>query len=175
MKIVNNTIKKLAYEVSIYDAIQAVSEEIQRRYRISSVDAEEIADDAVAILITENEKEDSTYYATKYQKSNKLIEKEVKKLLKANMTEEELTEDIIDKNNFEMDSVKDVVEKIISTMPRKEVMILKNRFGLEGDVKTLKELSKMLNSTVNIIRCYENRALRMLRHPSRARELRKYY
>ena len=174
MKIINNTIKKLAYEVSIYNAIQVVSEEIQKRYGISSVDAEEIADDAIALLVTENEKSNSNY-ATKYYKSNKLIEKEVKKLLKVNMAEEELTEDIIDKNNFEMDSVEEVVEKILSTIPRKEMIVIKNRFGLEGDIKTLKELSSMLNSDVNIIKSYEKRALRMLRHPSRSRELREYY
>lgn len=174
MKIINNTVKKVAYEVSIYDAIQMVSKEIQRRYGISSVDSEEIADDAIALLVTENEKSNSNY-ATKYYKSNKLIEKEVKKLLKVNMAEEELTEDIIDKNNFEMDSVEEVVEKILSTIPRKEMIVIKNRFGLEGDSKTLKELSSMLNSDVNIIKSYEKRALRMLRHPSRSRELREYY
>ena len=175
MKIINNTIKKIAYEVSIYDAIQEVSEEIQRRYGISSIDAEEIADDAIALLITENEKENSTYYATKYLKSNRLIEREIRRLLKTNIDKEELTEDIVDEANFETKSVEEVIEEILSTMPRKEVIILKNRFGLEGEVKTLKELSVMLKSNINIIRCYENRALRMLRHPSRARELRKYY
>ena len=174
MKIINNTIKKIAYEVSIYDAIQMVSEEIQRRYSVSSVDAEEIADDAVALLITENEK-DNNAYATKYLKSNRLIEREIRRLLKTNIDKEELTEDIVDETNFETKSVEEVIEEILSTMPRKEVIILKNRFGLEGDIKTLKELSVMLKSNINIIRCYENRALRMLRHPSRARELRKYY
>lgn len=174
MKIINNCIKKLAYEISIYDAIQAVSEEIQKRYGISSVDAEEIADDAIALLITENEKE-NTRYATKYQKSNKLIEREVRKLLKKNIEIEELTEDIPEESSFETTSMEDAVEEVLSTMPRKEVMILKSRFGFEGDAKTLKELSAMLRSNINIIRCYENRALRMLRHPARARELREYY
>ena len=174
MKIVNNTVKKMAYEVSIYDAIQAVSEEIQRRYGISSLDAEEIADDAIALLITENEKSNNAY-ATKYLKSNKLIEREVRKLLKINIDKEELTEDIVDNNNFEITSVEDAIEEVLSTMPRKEVEILKERFGLEGDSKSLKELSAMFKSDVNIIRSYEKRALRMLRHPSRARELREYY
>lgn len=174
MKIVNNTVKKMAYEVSIYDAIQAVSEEIQRRYSISSVDAEEIADDAIALLITENERH-SLPYNMKYEKSNSLIEKEVKKLLRENIEKEELTEDLPEESDFKTKSLEDAVEEVLSTMPRKEVVILKGRFGFEGDSKTLKELSKMLNSDVNIIRSYEKRALRMLRHPSRSRELRKYY
>lgn len=173
MKIINNTIKKLAYEVSIYDAIQEVAKEIHRRYGISSVDSEEIADDAVSVLITENEKHSP--YNTKYSRSNKLIEKEVKKLLKKNIEIEELTEDIPEETDFETASVEDVIEDILSTMPRKEVMILKSRFGFDGDIKTLKELSTILHSDVNIIRSYEKRALRMLRHPSRSRGLREYY
>lgn len=175
MKIINNTIKRVAYDVSIYDAIQMVSEEIQRRYGISSIEAEEIADDAIALLITENEKENSTYYATKYLKSNRLIEREIRRLLKTNIDKEELTEDIVDNNNFEIDSVEDAIEEALSTMPRKEVTILKSRFGFEGDIKTLKELSELLHSDINIIRSYEKRALRMLRHPSRSRNLREYY
>ena len=174
MKIVNNTVKKMAYEVSIYDAIQAVSEEIQRRYSISSVDAEEIADDAIALLITENERH-SLPYNMKYEKSNSLIEKEVKKLLRENIEKEELTEDLPEESDFKTKSLEDAVEEVLSTMPRKEVEILKSRFGFDGDIKTLKELSTILHSDINIIRSYEKRALRMLRHPSRSRELREYY
>lgn len=174
MKIINNSIKRLAYEVSIYDAIQEVSEEIKRRYRISSVDAEEIADDAVALLITENEKH-SLPYNMKYEKSNRLIEREVKKILEENIEKEELSEEIPEKSDFKTKSLEDAIEEVLSTIPEKEKVILKERFGFEGDAKTLKELSAMLNSSINIIRCYENRALRMLRHPSRSRELREYY
>ena len=174
MKIINNTIKKIAYDVSIYDAIQEVSEEIKRRYAISSVDAEEIADDAVAILITENERH-SLPYNMKYEKSNSLIEKEVKKLLRENIEKEELTEDLPEESDFKTKSLEDAVEEVLSTMPRKEVEILKSRFGFDGDIKTLKELSTILHSDINIIRSYEKRALRMLRHPSRSRELREYY
>ena len=174
MKIVNNTVKKMAYEVSIYDAIQAVSEEIQRRYSISSVDAEEIADDAIALLITENERH-SLPYNMKYEKSNSLIEKEVKKLLRENIEKEELTEDLPEESDFKTKSLEDAVEEVLSTMPRKEVEILKSRFGFDGDIKTLKELSTILHSDINIIRSYEKRASRMLRHPSRSRELREYY
>ena len=174
MKIINNTIKKLAYEVSIYNAIQVVSEEIQKRYEISSVDAEEIADDAIALLITENERH-SLPYNMKYEKSNSLIEKEVKKLLRENIEKEELTEDLPEESDFENKSMEDAIEEVLSTMPRKEVEILKSRFGFDGDIKTLKELSTILHSDINIIRSYEKRALRMLRHPSRSRELREYY
>ena len=174
MKIINNTVKKVAYEVSIYDAIQMVSEEIQRRYGISSVDAEEIADDAIALLVTENEKH-STSYNTKYTKSNRLIEREVKKILEENIEKEVLSEDLPEESDFENKSMEDVIEEVLSTIPKKEMVILKERFGFEGDAKTLKELSAMLHSSINIIRCYENRALRMLRHPSRSRVLREYY
>ena len=111
----------------------------------------------------------------KYEKSNRLIEREVKKLLRENIEKEELSEEIPEESSFETKSVEEVIEEILSTLPRKEMIILKNRFGFEGDVKTLKELSTMLKSNINIIRCYENRALRMLRHPSRSRELREYY
>ena len=99
----------------------------------------------------------------------------MKKLLRENIEKEELTEDLPEESDFKTKSLEDAVEDVLSTMPRKEVVILKGRFGFEGDSKTLKELSKMLHSDVNIIRSYEKRALRMLRHPSRSRELREYY
>ena len=98
-----------------------------------------------------------------------------KEELRENIEKEELSEEIPEESSFETKSVEEVIEEILSTLPRKEMIILKNRFGFEGDVKTLKELSTMLKSNINIIRCYENRALRMLRHPSRSRELREYY
>ena len=49
------------------------------------------------------------------------------------------------------------------------------RFGLEdGQARTLEELGKELNVTRERIRQIEAKALRKLRHPSRAKRLRDY-
>ena len=61
-----------------------------------------------------------------------------------------------------------------SLTPREE-RVLTLRFGLEdGQARTLEELGKEFNVTRERIRQIEAKALRKLRHPSRAKRLRDY-
>jgi RNA polymerase primary sigma factor len=67
------------------------------------------------------------------------------------------------------------VEEVLDTLPPREARILKLRFGLEnGRVYTLEEVGAKFGLTRERIRQIESKALRRLRHPRRARQLKEY-
>jgi RNA polymerase primary sigma factor len=67
------------------------------------------------------------------------------------------------------------VEEVLDTLPIREARILKLRFGLEdGRSYTLEEVGVKFGLTRERIRQIESKALRRLRHPRRARQLRDY-
>ena len=67
------------------------------------------------------------------------------------------------------------VEEVLETLPPREARILKLRFGLEdGRTYTLEEVGLKFGLTRERIRQIESKALRRLRHPRRARQLRDY-
>ena len=69
---------------------------------------------------------------------------------------------------------RELVNVLKSLTPREE-RVLTLRFGLEdGQARTLEELGKEFNVTRERIRQIEAKALRKLRHPSRAKRLRDY-
>lgn len=75
-------------------------------------------------------------------------------------------------NGFSKEAIRDVLKELT---PREEA-VLKMRFGLENNSPmTLKEVGKHFNITREYIRQIEVKALRKLRHPSRANRLRGYY
>lgn len=62
--------------------------------------------------------------------------------------------------------------KILSTIPEREQIVIALRFGLQGDrTHTLEEVGTMLGVTRERIRQIEEKALRRLQHPSRAKEI----
>ena len=62
--------------------------------------------------------------------------------------------------------------KVLETMPPREGDIIKLRFGLvDGSEHTLEEIGQQYKLTRERIRQIETKALRKLRHPSRARRL----
>mgnify|MGYP000776470740 CR=1 FL=1 len=64
---------------------------------------------------------------------------------------------------------------VLSTLTPREEKVLKLRFGIEdGRPRTLEEVGKEFNVTRERIRQIEAKALRKLRHPSRAKRLRDY-
>lgn len=81
-------------------------------------------------------------------------------------------------------SVEDVVvdremrralETVIETLTQREKQILRLRFGLDdGNPRTLEEIGRKFNVTRERIRQIEAKALRKLRHPSRAKKIRDY-
>ncbi len=67
------------------------------------------------------------------------------------------------------------VEEVLETLPPRESRILRLRFGLEdGRNYTLEEVGEKFGLTRERIRQIESKALRRLRHPRRARQLRDY-
>ena len=67
------------------------------------------------------------------------------------------------------------LEKMLITLPPREVRILCLRFGLQGKRShTLKEVGEKLGVTRERVRQIERRALRRLRHPRHRRRLRNY-
>jgi RNA polymerase primary sigma factor len=78
-----------------------------------------------------------------------------------------LLEDMISKE--QMNSK--ISESLETLLPR-EQEVLKMRFGIDGDEKTLEECGKILNVNRERIRQIEARALRKLRNPLRAEPLR---
>jgi len=64
---------------------------------------------------------------------------------------------------------------VLKSLTPREERVLTLRFGLEdGQARTLEELGKEFNVTRERIRQIEAKALRKLRHPSRAKRLRDY-
>ena len=69
--------------------------------------------------------------------------------------------------------LREVIEKELHTLTPREEHVIKLRFGLyDGRTRTLEEVGKEFNITRERIRQIEAKALRKLRHPSRARHLR---
>ncbi len=67
------------------------------------------------------------------------------------------------------------IESVLSTLSPREARILRLRFGLQnGRCYTLEEVGQKFGLTRERIRQIEGRALRRLRHPRRARQLRDY-
>ncbi|HPP86649.1 MAG TPA: RNA polymerase sigma factor RpoD, partial [bacterium] len=65
--------------------------------------------------------------------------------------------------------------KVLSTLSPREEKVIKLRFGLEdGCERTLEEVGNMFNVTRERIRQIENKAIRKLRHRTRARLLKDY-
>jgi RNA polymerase primary sigma factor len=67
-----------------------------------------------------------------------------------------------------------LIEVLGSLTPREE-MVLRLRFGIDdGQPRTLEEVGQQFNVTRERIRQIEAKALRKLRHPSRAKKLKDY-
>jgi RNA polymerase primary sigma factor len=67
------------------------------------------------------------------------------------------------------------IESVLATLTPREARILRLRFGLQnGRCYTLEEVGQKFGLTRERIRQIEGRALRRLRHPRRARQLRDY-
>lgn len=71
--------------------------------------------------------------------------------------------------------LRDDLEQVMSTLTEREKMVLKLRFGIEdGHPRTLEEVGRVFNVTRERIRQIEAKALRKLKHPTRAKKLREY-
>jgi RNA polymerase primary sigma factor len=71
--------------------------------------------------------------------------------------------------------LRDDLEDVMGSLTDREKTVLKLRFGMEdGHPRTLEEVGRVFNVTRERIRQIEAKALRKLKHPTRARKLREY-
>jgi RNA polymerase primary sigma factor len=71
--------------------------------------------------------------------------------------------------------LKEKLSEVLSTLTPREARILEMRFGLgDGNEYTLEEVGQKFGLTRERIRQIEGKALRRLRHPRRARQLKEY-
>jgi RNA polymerase primary sigma factor len=71
--------------------------------------------------------------------------------------------------------LREKIQEVLETLPPRESRILRLRFGLEnGKAYTLEEVGQKFGLTRERIRQIESKALRRLRHPRRARQLKDY-
>ncbi|MBU8870819.1 MAG: RNA polymerase sigma factor RpoD [Gemmatimonadales bacterium] len=71
--------------------------------------------------------------------------------------------------------LKDQMQRVLSTLTRREEKVIRLRFGLgDGTPRTLEEVGTIFKVTRERVRQIEAKALRKLRHPSRIRKLKGY-
>ena len=71
--------------------------------------------------------------------------------------------------------LKEEIKSVLSTLQPREQQVLELRFGLiDGTSYTLEEVGRRFNVTRKRIRQIEAKALRKLRHPSRAKKLKDF-
>ena len=72
--------------------------------------------------------------------------------------------------------LKEKLAEVLSTLPPREMKVIKMRFGLlDGKTYTLEEVGNKFGLTRERIRQIEAIALRHLRHPKRTSELKEFY
>jgi len=70
----------------------------------------------------------------------------------------------------------EALKEILDTLTEREADVLRMRFGMyDGRTHTLEEVGQIFGVTRERIRQIENKAIRKLRHPSRARKIRDFY
>ncbi len=70
----------------------------------------------------------------------------------------------------------ELLMEVLDTLTEREQKVLTLRFGLvDGRPRTLEEVGKEFNVTRERIRQIENKAIRKLRHPSRAKKIKDFY
>ena len=70
----------------------------------------------------------------------------------------------------------EALSEILNTLTEREADVLRLRFGMyDGKTHTLEEVGQIFGVTRERIRQIENKAIRKLRHPSRAKKIRDFY
>ena len=70
----------------------------------------------------------------------------------------------------------EALKEILDTLTEREADVLRMRFGMyDGRTHTLEEVGQIFGVTLERIRQIENKAIRKLRHPSRAKKIKDFY
>ena len=74
------------------------------------------------------------------------------------------------------DAACEALKEILDTLTEREADVLRMRFGMyDGRTHTLEEVGQIFGVTRERIRQIENKAIRKLRHPSRAKKIKDFY
>jgi len=141
-----------------------LSQELNREPTLNEIAAEmKIAPEKVEQIVKISQKTTSL---------EKPVGKEEDTLLKEFIPDEEM-ETPVESASFEL--LKGQVREVLQTLSPRERRILELRFGLiDHQPRTLEEVGRDFGITRERIRQIEAKALRKLRHPSRAKQLRDY-
>ena len=72
--------------------------------------------------------------------------------------------------------LREAVNSVLHTLSQREEKIIRLRFGIGDDCpRTLEEVGSIFNITRERVRQIESKALKKLRHPSKCKELLRYY
>ena len=73
-------------------------------------------------------------------------------------------------------NLRSLVEEMLGAFAPREQVIIRLRFGLDGDEpKTLEEVGQIFNITRERVRQIENKCIRRMRHPSRTKKIFEFY
>lgn len=97
------------------------------------------------------------------------------KLFDRNLSEETILSDEDALSTVQKNALKEEVASVLSKLTPKEERVLRLRYGFDGHERTLEEVGAEFNVTRERIRQIEGKALRKLRHPSKAKKLKEYY
>lgn len=84
-------------------------------------------------------------------------------------------DDVCVEDAVERNILKEIIERVLSTLTPREAQILRLRFGLDDGIEhTLEDVGAVYHVTRERIRQIESKALRKLRHPSRMKQIRDF-
>ena len=76
---------------------------------------------------------------------------------------------------IERKALRETLDKLLETFTPREQEIIRLRFGFDGMPQTLEEVGQFFNITRERVRQIENKCIRRLRHPSKAKKIRDFY
>lgn len=164
--------------------IESVDEFIKSSGKpVSSFDREDLIQEAILASFEKTKKENYSEFvnhsavhkqavSTRLAQIEKSMDSQVQNLSLSSLNDVYTMDDAIAQVNG-VESVNAVLKKVLYTLPIREDAIIRARYGLDtGKIATLEELSKRYNISKGRVRHIEKKALKRLRHPSRARVLR---
>jgi len=120
---------------------------VQLAYMVSPADSLE--------MLVENSQEDSLSERTYFSDDGVLEEEIVLRL--------------------DTETLHDSVDSVLSQLPSKERLIIRKRYGFDGEPQTLEEIGKSLEISRERVRQLEVKALKRIKHPSKVKYLRAFY
>lgn len=76
---------------------------------------------------------------------------------------------------IERKALREAIDQLLKSFAPREQEIIRLRFGFEGIPKTLEEVGHIFDITKERVRQIENKCIRQLRHPARAKKIRDFF